>query len=226
MRSSTRFIPGEQIDDISQWRFHGVDAASLLLAARKDVRDVPPTPTPEAIREEAYAEGFAQGHAQATLEGQRQIKDQIDNQGAEAAKRFAEMFESAKTQLEELEQVMARGVLDLACELARQVLRHELTVNPHALQPVVREALGLLTTDGRGAAVRLNPLDLEVLEDPLHEEFAGLALTFVADAAVPRGGCLVESAGAVVDGGLEKRWMRAIANLGLSTPWEEPIHEQ
>ena len=226
MRSSTRFIPGEEIDDISQWRFHGVDAASLLLAARKDVRDTPPAPTPEAIREEAYAEGFAQGHAQATLEGQRQIKDHIDNQGVEAAKRFAEMFESAKTQLEASEQVMARGVLDLACELARQVLRNELAVNPNVLQPVVREALGLLTMDGKGAVVRLNPLDLEVLEDPLREEFSGLALTFLADAAIERGGCLVESAGAVVDGSLEKRWMRAIANLGLNTPWKEPVSEQ
>ena len=37
---------------------------------------------------------------------------------------------------------MAQGMLELACELARQVLRHELSVNPNALQPVIREALG------------------------------------------------------------------------------------
>jgi flagellar assembly protein FliH len=35
---------------------------------------------------------------------------------------------------------MAQGVLELACELARQVLRHELSVNPNVVQPVIREA--------------------------------------------------------------------------------------
>lgn len=226
MRNSTRFIPGEDIDAVAQWRFHGVDAASLLLAAKAaEPVETPDLPTPEAIRQESYAEGFAQGHAQATLEAQRQIQDYIDTQGQAAAQRFSGLFQSAATQLAEVEQVMARGVLDLACELARQVLRHELSMNPNALQPVVREALGLLVTDGKSAVVRLNPLDLEVLEEALHEEFSSLALSLLADASVNRGDCLIESAGTVVDGSLEKRWMRAVANLGLSVSWEEAVDE-
>jgi flagellar assembly protein FliH len=35
-----------------------------------------------------------------------------------------------------------------------------------------------------------------------------------------RGGCLVESAGTVVDGTLEKRWSRTVAKLGLQSSWE------
>jgi flagellar assembly protein FliH len=119
---------------------------------------------------------------------------------------------------------MAKGVLELACELARQVLRHELSTNPNALQPVVREALAVLAVDSKAALVRMHPLDMEVLSEVLRQEFSTFALTLLPDASVARGGCLVESAGTVVDGTVEKRWMRAVASLGFDSPWE-PIND-
>jgi flagellar assembly protein FliH len=54
----------------------------------------------------------------------------------------------------------------------------------------------------------------------LNAEFPGMAMLLLADASIERGGCLVESAGTVVDGRLEKRWSRAIGQLGLQMPWE------
>ena len=124
----------------------------------------------------------------------------------------------------EAEQDIAQGVLELACELARQVLRRELTINPQVLVPVLREALGLLLADGKGALVRLNPSDKEALAPTLETEFADLSLTLVADAGIESGGCVVESAGTVVDATLPKRWSQAVANLGSNLAWE-PAHE-
>jgi flagellar assembly protein FliH len=160
------------------------------------------------------------------LQAQRQIADFIANQGEEAALNFRRLFSSAQEQQADTEQVIAREVLELACELARQVLRHELSVNPNALQPVIREALGLLVAESKSAVIRLNPLDLEVLEDVVRTEFSSMSLTMLADATIAKGGCLIESAGTVVDGTIEKRWMRAVASLGLSSPWEKQIVEQ
>jgi len=157
---------------------------------------------------------------------QRKIADFIANQGQEAAQNFARIFESTRAQLADAEQEIARGVLELACELARQVLRHELSVKPNVLQPVIREALGLLMAESKSVVVRLNPLDLDVLKDVVRAEFPGLSLTLLADAMVTRGGCLIESAGTVVDATLEKRWMRALASLGLSSPWEDLADER
>lgn len=226
MRNYTRFIPGEEIGAVEQWNFGAVDTASLLLAAQVAAREEASDQVMhEALKQEGYAEGFVQGQAQTTLEAQRQIADFIANQGRTAAHDFARLFGSAQAQLADAEQVMARGVLELACELARQVLRRELSVDPNALQPVIREALGLLVADSKSAVVRLNPLDIEVLEDVFRTEFSGLSLTLLADAAVSRGGCMIESAGTVVDGTLEKRWMRAVANLGLTSSWEESADE-
>ena len=227
MRNYSRFIPGEEIDAVEQWNFAAVDTASLLLAAQVKVRDEAAEESKqEACRQEGYAEGFAQGRAQATVEAQRQMADFIANQGRDAAREFARLFATVQAQLVEAEQVMAQGTLELACELARQVLRRELSVDPQAVQPVVREALGLLVADTKSAVVRLHPLDLKVLEEVIRTEFSSLSLTLLADPSLTRGGCLIESAGTVVDGTLEKRWMRAVANLGLDSSWEEPADEQ
>lgn len=54
----------------------------------------------------------------------------------------------------------------------------------------------------------------------------GTGIQWVADAAVPAGGCLVESGGTVVDGSVGKRWERAIATLGLESPWQESGDER
>jgi flagellar assembly protein FliH len=80
--------------------------------------------------------------------------------------------------------------------------------------------------ESKSVVVRLNPLDLDVLKDVVRAEFPGLSLTLLADAMVTRGGCLIESAGTVVDATLEKRWMRALASLGLSSPWEDLADER
>ena len=227
MRNYSRFIPGEEIDAVEQWNFAAVDTASLLLAAQVKVRDEAAEEfKQEACRQEGYAEGFAQGRAQATVEAQRQMADFIANQGRDAAREFARLFATVQVQLVEAEQVMAQGTLELACELARQVLRRELSVDPQAVQPVIREGLGLLVADTKSAVVRLHPLDLKVLEEVIRTEFSSLSLTLLADPTLTRGGCLIESAGTVVDGTLEKRWMRAVASLGLESSWEEPADEQ
>ncbi len=221
MRDYTRFIPGEEIDVVARWDFGAVDTASILLAQQAKMREeATENAHSDALRQEGFADGFAQGLAQGTLEAQRQINEFTANQGYEAARGFARLFQSAQSELAQAEQIIARGVLEMACELARQVLRRELSINPNSLQPVVREALSILLADQKSAVVRLNPLDLDVLQDVVRAEFSSMVLTFVSDATVTRGGCLVESAGAVVDGTLEKRWSRAIASLGFDAAWE------
>jgi flagellar assembly protein FliH len=221
--NQSRFIASDDISAVVGVDFGAVDQASVRFAAKVKAREE----ADELVRDDqarqiGFADGYAQGHAQATLEGQRHITEFIESQGQDAARHYLQLFESTNTQLQESQQVMAKGVLELACELARQVLRHELSSNPNALQPVIREALSVLATDCKAALVRLNPLDLDVLEVVLRQEFAGLSLTLLADATITRGGCLVEAAGTVVDGTIEKRWSRSVAKLGLESSWEVP----
>ena len=223
-RAHSSFIPAEKVVEANNWAFDPVDQAALRFAAKVKAQAEAEDRARESQAHQAgFEEGYAQGHAHATLEGQRLIQVYIDNQGRDAAHHFLGLFQSAQEQVELSQQAMAKGVLELACELARQLLRRELGTNPNALQPVVREALSLLTVDTRLAAVRMNPVDLDVLADELVREFPNLKLSLVPDAAITPGGCLVEAAGAVVDGTVERRWQRAVAGLGLESAWEQDL---
>ena len=222
-RNHNRIIPGEELGTVAGWDFGAVDQAAVRFAAKVKAREMAEEQSREnEAHQRGFSDGYAQGHAQATLEGQRLIAQYIETQGQEAARQFGQLFESTNAQIAESQQAMAQGVLELACELARQVLRHELSANPTVLQPVIREALSVLAIDSKAAFVRLNPVDMDVLQDVIKTEFSGLALSLLSDSSVTRGGCLIESAGTVVDGTLEKRWSRAVAKLGLESSWEVP----
>ncbi|NBT55664.1 MAG: flagellar assembly protein FliH, partial [Betaproteobacteria bacterium] len=211
MRNYTRFIPGEEIGAVEPWSFGAVDTRAVLLAAQVKVQQASAERAQdEALRQEAFAQGFEQGRAHAVVEAQRQMADFVTQQGQGAGQQMARLFEQAQAQLALAEQTLAQGVLEIACELARQVLRRELATDPNSLQPVLREALGLLMADGKSTVVRLNPSDRDTLANGAPNELASLALTLVADPSITPGGCVIESAGTVVDATVQKRWLRAI----------------
>ncbi len=225
MRNYSRFIPGDEIEAVEQWRFGAIETAAQLLQAQVKEREVEQDEEQHELARQTsfragYADGVAQGRAQAQAEVQQQMADFLANQAAQTGQQLSELFKSVQTQLDQAQQVMAQGVLELSCELARQVLRQELSVNPNAMLPVIREAIDLLGAEHRTAVVRLHPTDLEVLEGVLASAFSGLNLSLRADTTLQPGGCLVESAGMVVDATLQKRWQRAVATLGLASAWE------
>lgn len=227
-RSYSRFIPSEEVGDFTQWKFGAVDGSDLVEPEPESAAEIPAEIDEAQLQalqqqalDDAHAEGFAQGQAQTALEWQRRMDDYIAQQGHDAAQRLKGVLQTLDASLIDMQQQMAQQVLELACDIARQVVRQELSVNPNALQPVVREAVGMLIAEGRPATVRLNPEDMEAMAQPLREEIDAPGVQWLADASVPAGGCLVESAGTVVDGSLDKRWQRAIAALGLQSPWNE-----
>lgn len=236
-----RFIPKEELGAVTRWHFGEVGGPDGLLLEPLQVETVPPQESEEDIAEraaeaaelqaqqaqalqqaadEAYEHGVAQGQEQATVEWQRRMDDYVAEQGKDVAQRLDAVVQALNSSLDAMQQHMAQEVLELACAIARQVVRHELRSNTAALRPVVAEALGMLVADGRPATVRLNPADMEQVGATLREEFSSPQLQWLADADVSPGGCQVEAAGTVVDGSLQKRWQRAIAPLGLASAWE------
>ena len=227
MRNYSRFIPGEEIEGCEQWRFRAIDTAAQLLEAQVRAREEAQSDARvQMLRQDSfqagYADGVIQGHAQAQTEVQQQMADFLANQAQMTAKRLGEVFSAAQSELNQSQQVVAEGVLELACELARQVLRQELSVNPNVMLPVIREAVELLGVEHQSAVVRMHPTDMDVLQAPLAGEFAGLSLSLRADPTLEPGGCVVESAGMVIDATLQKRWQRAVATLAMASAWEVP----
>ena len=235
-RAHSRFIPQEEIDDSSvvRWRFGAVDApgllplgapaalqnfsTSLLPAAAAVEEPVPEEAEVQApardeaqleqmlqqARAEGHAQGLEQGLAQARQEWQQRMDDYVAGAGRSHAQRVDAVIEGLDASFRQLQAGMAQ----------------ELRSQPQALLPVVREALDMLVTEGRPATIRLNPADYEALDEALRSEYgAHSRIQWLADAGLSAGDVKVESGGAEVDAGLDKRWRRAVAALGLVSTW-------
>ncbi len=229
----SRFIPREEVGDVTQWHFGAVGTSEPEQAPELPLAEDPTSQEIDELheaalqqaRDVAFAEGHAQGSEQMALEWQQKLDDYVAGQGAAVAQQLAALAIAFEKGLTAAQQRVAQDVLALACDVARQVVRRELRGDTLALQSVVSEALGMLVADARPIAVRLHPDDGHALGTSLKAEFSGAAIQWISDAAVAPGGCLVEQAGTVIDGQLERRWQRAIAPLGLELPWHEEAGE-
>lgn len=219
-----RFIPSEEVQQVSAWQFDSMDGKPNRAEAASAAPDpqAPQAPSPaalEELRQQAYAEGFEHGRLAGSQETRDALQAPLQQQAHELTQRVTDLLQQAQSRFDQLEDVLASQLLELACDLARQVVRRELAQPLEPLKAVVQEALALAVQDSRPATLRLHPQDLELLRNQLPEVLDATALKLLADERLTPGGCLVESAQGAVDGTLEKRWSRAVANLGLNAPW-------
>ena len=216
----SRFIPREEIEGVAAWHFSAVDGSEEHLHAPAGDRGEGVTSEVlQEARQQAYAEGFDRGHEAGGQEVRDALEATVRKTAEETAVRMAQLLHNTREHLQKSEEQISRHILDLACDLARQVVRQELQCNTQHLKPVITEALAQLVDDGLPATVRMNPGDLALMKGALLENLGPSAPDFVADNNISAGGCLVESASTGVDASIEKRWLRAIANLGLDAPW-------
>ncbi|MGQ3003122.1 MAG: FliH/SctL family protein [Hydrogenophaga sp.] len=218
----SRFIPREEIDGVAAWHFSAVDGSDDLPKAGPADGTASEGVTSEVLqeaRQQAYAEGFSRGHDAGGQEVRDALEATVRKTAEETAVRMAQLLHNTRDHLKKSEDQISRHILELACDLARQVVRQELKSDPAHLRPVITEALGQLVDDGQPATVRLNPGDLAMMKGALQENMGNHPAEFVADAAISPGGCLIESATMTVDATIEKRWSRAVGNLGMEAAW-------
>lgn len=224
-----RFIPREEIDKVSSWRFDNVDGSPHPEDIKEPEVEVDPGPSPEAIaadmealRRQSHQDGYVEGHAAGCAETRASLEEPARLATEAAARRFDEALLALQQDWAQTQTQLAHAVLEMACALARQVVRRELVLDPRSIAPVVQDALSVLVADTPSATVRLHPSDLAALEAEWTEPHGPHSPRWVADTDITPGGCVVEAPGAGVDATLEKRWQRAIANLGLDTAWNAP----
>lgn len=219
----TRFIPREEIDGVSAWHFSSIDGSDTLpVAASVDAEPETDKALEEALREarqQAYADGFAHGHDAGSKEVRDALEAAMRRSIEETGVRMGQLLHGMAEQLISAEQKIGRQILDLACDIARQVVRQELQSNTGQLRAVIGEALEQIVEDGLPATVRMHPDDLALMRGALMETLGENAPDFVADVTITPGGCLVQTPGATVDATIEKRWTRALGNLGMDEPW-------
>ncbi|MDM7464278.1 MAG: FliH/SctL family protein [Tepidimonas taiwanensis] len=222
-----RFIPREEVQAVAAWAFEPVsdeERAARAAPAPPEEEEKEPTFSAEeveAARAQAFAEGFEQGRQTGAQEARDALQEPLRQQAREHAERIAALLQQAQEQLDSVQRTLADQVLLLACDIARQVVRRELAQPLEPVRAVVDEALGMLTDDARPAVLRLHPDDAQRLQPHLGDALQRQRVTLQPDERLTPGGCVLETALGSVDATVERRWARAVGNLGLDLPWAE-----
>ena len=162
-----------------------------------------------ALRESARAEGYAEGLARGLAE-----TEQTD-------KRMKQLIESFGYTLDNLDFHLAEMVLDLALDVARQVVTGELSVRREHILDVVNLALKQMAESSREARLLLNPEDAVLVRPHLDQVLDKNRLRIVEDVRVVRGGCMIETSQGDLDATLPTRWRQVVQVLGSNQNWLE-----
>lgn len=183
------------------------DPVELVLAARAQAEEIVQAARAEAaeiarqalmdaekLRAQAYQEGFKDGVARG-LEDWSDARREVEALAAELPEAYGRFCEAQVPEL-------AR----LATAAAEMLLKEQLTLEPERIVGIVEEAVRCLNASSR-ICVHLHPEDLNIVrhQAAFQDTRQGAALEFVADNALERGGCWLESEQGQVDATVEGR---------------------
>jgi flagellar assembly protein FliH len=186
-----------------QWEV--VELAASVGEGAQDKREAELARLREAARAEGYAAGLAAGKAKAE----------------QACGQMKQLVESFDNTLDNLDFHLADMVLELALDVARQVVAGELAVRPQHILDVVNLALKQMAETSRGARLLLNPDDAALVRPYLDQVLDKNRLRVVEDIRIVRGGCLIETPQGDLDATLASRWRQVVQVLGSNKNWLE-----
>jgi flagellar assembly protein FliH len=166
----------------------------------------------ENIREQARMEGQEAGYR----EGQARAREE--------AQRLAQATARLDAALDGLEDQVADELQALAVEIARQVVRGELSAQPATVLNVIREALAQLPH--LHSAIFLNPEDASLARSYLGDQLTHAGHRIHEDPKLARGDCVLEAGGSHIDATVATRWRRTLEGLGLGDAWQARDDEQ
>lgn len=215
-----------------RWQMGSLDPRDI--APPEALASMPPEPAPppidfealDGMREGARKEGYAQGYTQGQTQGYGDGHREGYARGLEAARNEATQLQALATNfrgaLSGVDDQVARALVSLALDVARQLVRSALADDPAVLLPAVRELLTSEPALCGSPSLLLHPDDIALVEAHLHGELAAAGWTVRADPSVARGGCIASAASGERDATLPTRWTRVVKALGRDDPWEPP----
>ena len=194
----------EKLTAYQRWELNDFDQD----AVRQNVQ-LPTADQMQRIQQQAYQEGFAAG-----------MKDGRSESQAVAQRMHAIMFNLHRA-MSQFEQSMAQEIMDLALDIARQMVRSALEADPVIVLAVVREAIESLPQTYQHPSLTLNPEDAHMVREMLAQDYPGDVWRIVEDAQIDRGGCRVETGSTEIDAKMESRWNRIVSALGSDAAWRK-----
>ena len=192
----------------------------------------PPEPDPLPTLEELHAEMAAEmkqqssaarasGYQDGYRDGLVALESFKQSFAVQVSAQIGAVLHALDQELGALEQQMAASVARVATELARQVVRSELSVRPALVAQVAREAINTVLMSARQISVQVHPDDLALVASGCEEALVARGARQLAQPSVARGGCRIESDAGVVDARVAARWAQATHALGTGVAWDD-----
>ncbi len=165
---------------------------------------------------EGREQGFALGHGEGYAAGLCLAQEQ--------AQSLRTLLQALPAALRCAEHEVADDVLALALDIARQLVRQTLAIEPQTILPLVRELLHAEPALNGTPRLLLNADDAVLVQQHLADDLQLAGWRIRTDLSITRGGCRVHAASGALDATLETRWERVAAALGRSavSPLEAP----
>ncbi|HXY05112.1 MAG TPA: FliH/SctL family protein [Burkholderiaceae bacterium] len=212
MGASDRFsrtISKDKIEGTANWELRPLSGGTRVAGSAP----LPARAGGTAREQSGYEAGRTQGYADVMRSAQQ----------ARAAdlQRIESLLIGLQSRFEQLSAQGADCLLDLALDIAGQILRREIQTQRDTILPVVREALAMIIDSHAHPTVRLAPQDFDLVREALRADGQFHGCRFLADPAIQPGGCRVESPHAEIDATLATRWRRVVQSLGSTAPLPE-----
>ena len=204
--SNSPVIPKEKLSAYQRWELHAFDppagpqpaAAKATDAAAEKVRHI-------------HTHAYEAGRADGLREGAQKTAHDVQSLRA--------LFAAIESQNHEINQRIAHDVLEVALEVARQMLRQALAVRPEFIVPLIQDALARCVQPAAQATIALNPADAVLVRELLADQLTSGGWRIVEDVNLARGGCQLHTAAVQIDASIETRWKRLAAALGQTGEW-------
>ncbi|WP_231512373.1 FliH/SctL family protein [Paucibacter sp. KBW04] len=224
--SYSRFIPREELQDFAAWNpgaLHGAmnEKRPSVSAPAPAPTSPPPTPEPEPDLQELLHEARQAGYQDGYRDGMAALDAFKQSFAKQMAAQLGVLVQNFDADFRAMEDEMAQTLARCALELARQVVRSEISQRPEHIAKVAHDAVEALQLSAKHVRVRVNPADYPLVMDGAGEEMRAREAQVLPDPEVPRGGCKVESDISSVDASLAARWQQAAAAMGQASLWED-----
>ena len=159
----------------------------------------------EELQREAYDEAYQKGYAEGVESGKAEA--------AERTERLNELLRALARPFDELDEAVEKALVELAMNVARQLFRREIKLNPTHVIGVVREAVQCLPVASRNVSVHLHPDDASLIRETLTPAEGEPAWQVVEDPLMSRGGCRISTDNSRIDASAETRFNALIQSV-------------
>ena len=153
------------------------------------------------IEKEAYERGFNEGQKAGKEVGEKMVEASL--------KQYALTLEELANLRTQVLSASEREVVTLALEIARKVVKREVTIDEDIILALVKVAMKRLGEESV-MTVRLNPRDVQSILRFRNGAATGSVLTdaikLVEDPLISRGGCLIETESGIIDARVEEQF--------------------